>query len=306
MKIYKIVDFSTLLPGPFASFLLTRFGFEVTKVEDSRNADLLRRMQPTEGGISVFYKAINKTKKIIDIDYRSGKDIETIKQLITESDVVIENFKPGRMDKFGLSFEDCRKINPNILYCSITSFGKNHPWQGKPVHDLNILGLTGYLSFFNNVQIPSLPLADFITSYEVSLQVLAHLLQSRSTHLTISMFETFLQTLTLIHSAEAHLKRSLKREEFLLWGSYPCYRLYNTEDNKYMALAALEPAFWADFCTAVNLVSLVDKQFDTSEEVRKEIEKKIAGKSQKYWLEAKINTFTPVLTYHESKKLGLI
>lgn len=303
-KQIKLLDLTTLLPGPFTSYLLSRNNIKVTKIEDLKNSDPLRQMWPTQGGVSVSYQAINRGKEVVNVDFRQDRDLDKIRELIKNTDVIVENYKPGRMDKIGFGFEDCLKLNPKIVYCSIVGYPRNHPLYTSPAHDLNVLGLCGYLNFNNSFQVPALPLSDIFTSYEASLAILSALLNGGSKKLEISMLESILNASIFISSVENNLKRDIKAEEFALWGNFPCYSLYKTSDKKYMVLAALEPAFWSDFCNQTGLTELDNCQFDSK--AKSKITEKIKTKTQKEWFEMKIECFTPVLTFWESKNLGYV
>lgn len=303
---YKVLDLSTLLPGPFAAHLLQEYDFDVTKVEDLRNSDPLRQLWPTEGGVSVSYSKINEAKKVVRVDFRLEEDMHKVRHMISESDVLIENYKPGRLSKFGIGYEDCRTLNPKLVYCSISGFGHNHPLSSLPAHDLNVLGYSGFLTLQNAYRIPSLPFADIITSYETVAQILATLLQGESKYLHISMMQSIINASAFVTAPADHLKRDLKVDEFILWGEYPCYSLYRTKDDKFMVLAAIERSFWGDFCNATGLNGIGNDQFDTSPNIREEIGNVISSKTQQEWVDLHIDCFTPVLSYLESKSLGYV
>jgi len=303
---YKILDLSTLLPGPFAAHLLQEYDFQVTKLEDARNSDPLRQMWPTKEGVSVAYQSINNNKNIIRIDFRKEEDIEKIRQLIIESDVIIENYKPGRMDKLGLGYDECKDINPKVVYCSVSGFESNHPLSALPAHDLNVLGYSGFLALQNSYRIPAIPFADVITSYEAAVQILVSLLKGESKHITVSMMRSIIKASTFVTAPVAHINRELETHESILWGEYPCYTLYKTKDEKYMVLAAIERSFWGDFCNATGLNEIGNNQFVPSPEVREQIGRVISTKTQEEWTAMHIDCFTPVLTYLESKSLGYV
>jgi crotonobetainyl-CoA:carnitine CoA-transferase CaiB-like acyl-CoA transferase len=303
---YKILDLSTLLPGPFAAHLLQEYNFQITKLEDMRNSDPLRQMWPTKEGISVAYQSINNNKNIIRIDFRKEEDIEKIRQLIGESDVVIENYKLGRMDKLGLGYEECKELNPKIIYCSVSGFGSNHPLSSLPAHDLNVLGYSGFLALQNAYRIPAIPFADIITSYEAAVQIVVALLEGVTKHITVSMMQSIIKASAFVTAPITHLNRDLEIDESILWGEYPCYTLYKTKDGKYMVLAAIERSFWGDFCNATGLNEIGNNQFVPSREIREQIGKVIATKTQQEWTTMNIDCFTPVLTYLESKSLGYV
>ena len=196
----KVADLSLLLPGPFATHLLDANLFDVTKIEDSRNPDPLRLMKPTKGGISVSYRKINKGKNIVQINLRTEKGKDALRKIISESDVLVESFIAGRLQKLGFGFEDCLALNKSIIYCSISGFGKGHPMSGQPAHDINILGYCGYLVSKNKLpNIPTLPLADMFTSYKCALEITHALLKKeRGVQIHVSMLDSVREAMYVV------------------------------------------------------------------------------------------------------------
>ncbi|OGK56996.1 hypothetical protein A3J15_01605 [Candidatus Roizmanbacteria bacterium RIFCSPLOWO2_02_FULL_38_10] len=299
-----IIEFASLLPGPFATYLLDKQLFEINKIEDVRNPDQLKHLKPTQNGVSVVYNEINRNKKNIQVDFRSDTGAKKITDLVKQADILVENHKPGRMNKLGFGYQDCLKINPKLIYISVTGFGQKHPLSQFPAHDLNILGLSGYLLFNNNSLIPPLPLADIFSSYHCALSILSALIGNRPQYIDLSMLDIFIKSSTLITTIMKHRQGPLEQDDFILWGSYPCYHIYKTQDKRLMVLSAIEPMFWSDFCNEINRVDLIGRSLDPN--ACAEIESIISAKPQKYWIEKKINSFTPVLSYLESQKLGYV
>ncbi len=297
----KILDLSTLLPGPFASYLLHTDGVEVTKVEDGKNRDALRTIPPTEDGVSVVYTEINKNKRIEVIDYRNPADTSRLKQLVSSTDVLIENYRPGRLDKLGFSYGDCLNLNDRIVYCSITSFPTNHPLYGKPAHDLNILALSGYLKLNNSLTPPVLPLADIFTSYEASIAILQCMLSIRPRKLEISMFNSIRRAGLFSMLPEIHIQRLIKDTENILWGGFPCYSVYKTKDAGYVAVAAIEDIFWNDFCSKFKVESLIPHAFNL--EQKEEVARLIGNHSLQEINDLNLDCVTPILSSVESNKL---
>lgn len=304
----KIVDLSTLIPGPFATFLLQKYlDAEVIKFEDTKRGDNLKLLRPTQNGISLAYQAINNRKKIIPVDLR-GDGLDKIKKEIKEADVFVQNYKAGRGEKYGLGFEDLLSINPHILYCSISGYGEKHPFAQKGAHDLNILGLSGYLDqqvrLTSSFSLPPVQIADILTSYHICLQIISCLYKKETgKHITVSMFEATLEALTLYNSPQLMSKTPISIEDNVMSGLYPCYRLYKSSDKRWVVVAALESAFWVDFCHALNREDLISKQFVI--EATKEVEKEIGKYKRDYWLKDDYDfCVTPVLNINEAKKLG--
>lgn len=307
----RVLDLSTLLPGPLSTKLLQDVGAHVTKVESPISPDLLKTIKPTQNGVGVAYDFINNQKTIEFLDLRNSEDKSKFLELIKETDVLVENFRPGRLLKMGLGYEDLKKINPNIIHCSITGYGYEHPLSQKAAHDLNILALSGYLDYQSRITlqpfIPPIQIADVLTGYHAALSILAYKAQNKSGWLDISMLDSMKHAYTLLQPAENYLNRDIKAEEMPLWGSYPCYRVYQTKDEKYVVLAAVEPHFWQDFCTANGLEDLKEQQFSLDSEVKIKLENLFHSKTREEWaLVENDYCLTPVYSYLEAKEKSII
>src|SRR5918993_3306036 len=140
-----VLDFSTLLPGPLATLMLAEAGAEVVKVEKPGGDDM-RRFPPALGGGSAPYAALNGSKKSIVVDLKNPEGRRSLEPLLGRADILVEQFRPGVMDRLGLGYEAVRALNPRIIYCSITGYGQSGPRAGEAGHDLNYIGNTGLLA----------------------------------------------------------------------------------------------------------------------------------------------------------------
>ena len=130
----KILDFSTLLPGPFASLLLADMGAEVLRVESPSRVDLVRLLPPYDGGVSASHAYLNRNKRSIALDLKQAEAVALVKQLVAEYDIVLEQFRPGVMDKLGVGYEALKAINPGLIYVSITGYGQTGPYKDRAGH----------------------------------------------------------------------------------------------------------------------------------------------------------------------------
>src|SRR5690625_2602356 len=135
LKGLKILDFSTLLPGPFATLLLADLGAEVVHVQ-----------RPTED-LWVVDHYLRRSKKSLTADLKDEETVNKIKELVNEYDIVLEQFRPGVMDRLGLGYEDLKKINPQIIYCSLTGYGQTGPYRDRPGHDINYISMAGLAGY---------------------------------------------------------------------------------------------------------------------------------------------------------------
>ncbi|MBP1948155.1 CaiB/BaiF CoA transferase family protein [Virgibacillus litoralis] len=143
----KVLDLSRVLAGPYCTMILGDLGAEVIKVEAPGGSDETRKWGPPfQNGVSAYYLSANRNKKSITVDLKSDEGIDVIKKLVNESDVIINNFKSGKMKQFGLDYETLAKINPGIVFCSITGFGETGPYQDMPGYDFIIQAMSGLMS----------------------------------------------------------------------------------------------------------------------------------------------------------------
>src|SRR3954454_25087706 len=140
-----VLDFTTLLPGPLATLMLADAGAEVIKIERPEGEDM-RAGAPRLGGEAAAFALLNRGKKGITLDLKNEKDRSRLRPLLEKVDVLVEQFRPGVMSRLKLGFEDVRKINPRIVYCSISGYGQEGPRAGEAGHDINYQSLTGLLA----------------------------------------------------------------------------------------------------------------------------------------------------------------
>lgn len=139
----RILDFAHVLSAPYATMLLGDLGAEVIKVEKPGMGDSLRNSPPLQNGESSYYFCANRNKKCIAVDLKHPQGLELIKSMIGECDVVVENFRPGVMDRLGLGYEAAKSIRPDIIYASLNAFGDHGPYRDKPGFELIVQSLTG-------------------------------------------------------------------------------------------------------------------------------------------------------------------
>jgi CoA:oxalate CoA-transferase len=142
----KVLDFSRVLAGPYCTMLMADMGAEVIKIERPGSGDDTRGFGPYQNGESAYFALLNRGKKSITLDLKSVEDIEIIKSLVKESDVVVENFRPGVMKKLGLDYETLKGINPKLIYTSISGFGQYGPYSQRPAYDLVAQAMGGMTS----------------------------------------------------------------------------------------------------------------------------------------------------------------
>jgi len=132
----KVLDLTRYLPGPFATQILADFGAEIIKVEENAG-ELGRFLPPFIGGLSTRFCAVNRNKKSITLDLKSEKGKEIFKRLASGMDIIVDQFRPGVMEKMGLGYDSLKSSNPGLIYCSLTGYGLSGPWSDRAGHDIN-------------------------------------------------------------------------------------------------------------------------------------------------------------------------
>lgn len=289
----RVLDFSTLLPGPLATLFLAEAGAEVIKIE-APGGDPMRGYAPHWGEDSAGFHLLNRGKASIAIDLKSPAGRDRLLPLIETADILVEQFRPGVMARLGLSYEDVRAVKPDIIYCSITGYGQEGPRALRAGHDLNYQGDTGLLALsFGTADAPVVPpalLGDIAGgTYPALVNILLALrrrdLDGSGTHLDIAMAESLFP---LTYWAMA---KGLSTGQWPGNGDAPetgdtCrYRLYPTEDRLLVAAAPLEEKFWRAFCEAIGLPQhLRDDRADPAATLA-EIARIIASRPAAHWRE---------------------
>jgi alpha-methylacyl-CoA racemase len=274
----QVIDFSTLLPGPLASLFLAEAGAEVIKIERPDIGDEMRTYEPRLGADSANFALLNRGKRSVAIDLKASDAVGRLTPLLKRADVLIEQFRPGVMERLGLGYDAVRAINDQIIYCSITGFGQCGPRHGMAGHDLNYLALTGLLSLAADKDgAPSMPpalIADIAAgSYPAVVNILLALMRRQTTgqgsRLDISMTDN-LFTLAYWGLANGFATGQWPRPRAeLVTGGSPRYQIYRTADGGYLSAAPLEQRFWDVFC---RLIGLGERFHDDSRDPAKVIE----------------------------------
>lgn len=256
-----VLDFSTLLPGPMASLLLAEAGAEVFKIERPGGEDM-RRYEPRWGRDSVNFAMLNRGKKSIALDLKDASARAKLRPLVERADVVLEQFRPGVMERLGFDYETVRKINPGIVYCSITGYGQDGRRRGRAGHDLNYVGDTGLLSLsMGNADRPVVPpalIADIAGGAWPAVMNVLLALRDRDrtgsgTHIDVAMADNLFPFMYWALGNGQAAGVWPENGGDLVTGGSPRYRLYPTADGRFVAAAPLEDRFWTVFAEAIGL-----------------------------------------------------
>ncbi len=291
----KIIDFTRLLPGPLATMFLADMGAEVIKVEDPDNPDYIRDFEPRINGVSLFYLSLNRSKRSLAVNYLSPEGKQIIYDLVKQADVLIEQYRPGVMRELGFGYDALAKINPKLIYVSVTGYGQDSSKAQAAGHDLNYIAIAGALGITGNrdeLTIPGFQLADIAGgSYMTMNAVTAALYQREKTGkgdwIDVSMTDAAVPLAALQFAYHQGTKNNLAPGSFELSGALANYNVYKCKDGKSVALGSLEPKFWNKFCASVNRPDWTEgllKQGDELKQLKHEVAELFLSKTRAEWL----------------------
>ena len=258
----EVLDFSTLLPGPLATLLLAEAGATVTKVERLGRGDEMRSYEPRLGTTSVNFALLNRGKRSVELDLKAPNAVTVLEPVLARTDVLVEQFRPGVMERLGFGYDAVAAINPRIVYCSITGYGRDGARAGVAAHDLNYVAEAGLLDTVagqgGEPVLPHVLVADIGGgAYPAVINILLALAERERTgsgrHLDIAMADNVFTWMYWALGNGFGAGRWPRRGGELLTGGSPRYRLYRTADGRHVAAAPLEDRFWANFCDLLDL-----------------------------------------------------
>lgn len=295
LKGLKVLDFTTLLPGPYATQLLADMGAEVLRVEAPNRPDLLKLMPPKVGKVSAAHASINRNKRAVAIDLKQPEAKEIIHKLVAEYDVIVEQFRPGVMQRLGLDYASLKAIQPRLIYCSITGYGQTGPYKDRAGHDINYLALSGLASFSGRQDtgpvLSGTQVADIAGgSHHAVMAILAAAFQRAQSgegqYLDISMADAALALTTMFGANALASGRDPEAGKEMLNGGL-FYDYYKTRDGRYLSVGSLEPNFASGLLSALGLQSLMssiaDQRPAAQQSLRAAIANKIASENLAHW-----------------------
>jgi alpha-methylacyl-CoA racemase len=287
--------------------LLSDMGAEVIKVEEPGLGDYMRATPPTRKGVSPLHASVNRNKLSVGVDLKSEEGKEVMRRLLRRADVFIEGFRPGAMSRLGFSFARVRKLNPKIVYCSISAYGQEERLSSMPGHDINFQAMAGTLAYSPRPEVPLLQLGDMSSAMYAALGIAGALVsRRRAVHIDVPIVASLLSWMVIPASAYLATGHAPRQGHSLVFGSTPYYNLYRTSDGKYMAVAAIEERFWRNLVAALGVPEIRQKRFGTPEERRevlKTLTRVFATKPRDEWAKLLMHRdtcTTPVLTVEEA------
>ena len=283
----RVLDFTRHLPGPYATDVLARLGAEVIKIEPPQG-DPTRWLPPFDGDFGTLYALLNRGKRSVVVDLAESDGIRFVHRLASVCDVAVDSWRPGTAERYSIDPATLQGINPRLICCSISGYGRDNQRSG---HDANFVALSGLLDLQRdddgNVALPAIQLGDMGGALYAAILVLASVIERDRTGkgriLDVSMLaaaRSLMPTAEALHHASPEPKRT-----FFLTGSFPGYDVYRTSDGRELMVAPLEPQFWERFCRAIGHAELIPLQYDESRhpEVRAAITTAIQARSLSEW-----------------------
>lgn len=295
----RVLDFSRILSGPYATMALADMGAEVVKVESLERGDDTRGFPPFQGPLSHYFIALNRSKKSLSLDLKSERGAQIARALAATADIVVENFRPGVMDRLGLGYEALSAENPGLIYCSISGFGQESPLADKPAFDIVAQALSGVMSVNREPGAApnklGLPLGDMGGSIFAVFGVLAALHERHATgrgrRVDVAMLDSLIGLLGYLSqlyfvTGQAPQPVGTKHNSLAPYGAFP------TSDG-HVIVACLTEAFWRNFARCLDRPDLIEDarfaEYETRLKNRLALEEIVEERMRRddtaYWLE---------------------
>jgi crotonobetainyl-CoA:carnitine CoA-transferase CaiB-like acyl-CoA transferase len=291
----RVIDLTRVLAGPFCTMMLGDMGAEVIKIEEPGQGDETRGWAPFIDGWSTYFLGVNRNKKSVVLDLKDPQDADALRRLIAKADVLVENFKPGSLANLGFSYSDVSRLNPRIVYCSISGYGQTGPRAGLSGYDVIIQGESGLMDVTGQPDGPPTRVGIAITDYFAGLYaiqgILLALIERQQTghgqYVDIALFDSLLSALSLpvgIHFATGQSPQRMGND-------HPSIAPYETlrARNGFIIVAAGNPRLWTQLCIAIGAEHLVDDpRFENNTERlrhRTELKRELETRFQQFTLD---------------------
>jgi crotonobetainyl-CoA:carnitine CoA-transferase CaiB-like acyl-CoA transferase len=309
----KILDFSTLLPGPFATMSFADMGADVLRVTSGSRPDLVEIIPPYVPGtkFSATSAQIGRNKKTITLNLKTSQAVEIVYKLVQKYDIILEQFRPGVMKKLGLDYEILAKINPRLIYCSLTGYGQTGSMVNKAGHDINYLALSGMMGYSGTKeQGPSLmgiQIADVASgACNTMISILAAVIYRNNTgkgqYLDVAMTDGAFAFNAMSGAGCLLTGKDPKRAGEIVNGG-SIYDFYETKDEKYISFGGAEPQFFSAFCKTIGKEEWIPLGIQAGDEVKAEVRHIIKSKTRDEWtnlFDSIDACFEPVLSLTEA------
>ena len=306
----KILDFSTLLPGPFATMMLADMGADILWVDSVKS-----KIDQENSKAATMREYLGRSKRSIALDLKKPEAVDIIKRLVDEYDIIVEQFRPGVMKRLGLDYKTIFKINPRIIYCSITGYGQTGPYKDRAGHDINYLATAGvsshsgrkkYGPILSGVQIADIAGGSLPAVSGILAAVIQRIQTGEGQYIDISMTDGSF-ALNTIHGAEYLSGGSEPKLESTILNGGSYYDYYETKDGRYFSVGSLEPKFFQQLCKVLEKTGYIKTESDLQSQDTEELKFQIASifkqKNYEDWcimFSAIDACVEPVLTFTEA------
>lgn len=276
----KVLDFTRVLAGPYCTMIFANMGAEIIKIERPGSGDDSRDFGPFMNGQSAYFVSINRGKKSIALDLKSPKAIELVKELVREVDIVAENFRPGTMEKLGLGYEELKKINPRLIFATMSGFGQTGPYSRRPAYDMIVQGMGGIMSITGEeggapVRVGT-SIGDITAGMYGAIGVLAALvdreISGEGRMVDVAMFDgqlSILENAISRYTATGEIPKPLGARH----PSIAPFEAYKTKDS-YVIIACGNDVLWEKFCKLTDREDLLTMDiFKTNPDRVKNVQK---------------------------------
>lgn len=303
----RVLDLTRLLPGPMCTLHLGDLGADVIKVEDTGAGDYAAEAVRT---------LVNRNKRAIRIDLKQPEGVAVLLRLCEQADVLVEGFRPGVMERLGVGYAAVARVNPRIVYCSLSGYGQTGPYRNAPGHDVNYSAFAGVAdqmgSDAQSLALSNVPVADLLGgSMTAVMGILAALFDAARTgtgrHVDVAIADGLLAHAVVPLAGFNTHGQTRPAGGDKLTGALPCYAMYETSDARFVAVGALEEKFWKTFCELIERPDLTPHHHPITPAqaslVRAELKAVIGARSLAWWTERLRGTdccVTPVLTLEET------
>ncbi|PIF70897.1 CaiB/BaiF CoA-transferase family protein [Flavobacterium sp. 2] len=295
---YLIVDFSQFLSGPSASLRLADLGARVIKIEKPGTGDICRTLYTSDlimNGESSVFHTINRNKESFAIDFKQPEELQKLKKLLAKADVVMHNFRPGVMERIGLSYDDVKAINPTVVYASISGFGNHPELKDLPGQDLLLQSLTALTWLSGNLEDGPVPMGlsivDMLAGAHLAQGILAALYRKATQNtggtVQVSMLESAFdfqfETITTFFNDGGELPVRTKTNNAHAYLGAP-YGIYETK-NGYLALAMGSIPVLASLLKCDELLQFPENKFTLRDEIKNILASHLLTQETQFWLD---------------------
>lgn len=311
----KVLDFSALLPGPFGTMMLADLGADVLRIESPTRPDLVRIFPPLVDGVSAVHAQINRSKRSLAVDLKAHAGKAVIRRLVGRYDIVVEQFRPGVMARLGLGYDDLKKENPSLIYCSISGYGQTGPYRDRAGHDINYLSIAGITSYNGTRETGPTPMGLQIAdiaggAYHAVMAILAAAVHRKETgqgqlidlSLTDAVFS--MQVANAAAGLLCGVEPKLEEEIFNGGTFYGCYE---TADGRHFSIAGIEPHFFTRLCEVFEFPELAGHALSPDKDIQAMLKQRISDVMRTRTFDEWQAVFAdmdacaePVLTFSES------